>query len=273
MRQNIKPSYVIGLFSCLFFLIGVLLMAVLPTFNGHLLVVINSIGVSMPDTWLFMTYLGDGRFIGCVLIIFFWRRAHYLFVSILSGISVHFIVQSAKRLLGILRPEHNTEGIEVFALGPSLNVTDYAFPSGHSAASAMCACLLILTIPSLVVRSLLAVAMFCVALSRVAIAAHWPADIFAGISLGSIIAVFWMYFSHHFTSKVIAHIAYFMCFALSLRVIFSQSSMYSVLLALSYLDLILGVVASSLCVLGYFKYTLEVGSRLPFFMKKDTRQQ
>gem|GEM_PF-866559 len=72
--------------------------------------------------------------------------------------------------------------------GPSLRSIHRSFPSGHASASAAVLVAIGLAVPLLLPRVLVFVLALLVALSRLNDRAHWPSDIFAGMTIGAGIA-------------------------------------------------------------------------------------
>lgn len=247
-RQSTAP-YTIGL---LFGTLGLILFS-LKDINIKLFLFINSIGKITPSLWSIVTYFGDGRFIAGVLIITFWKRYNLLGISILSALSVHFGVQFLKNVFEILRPEYVVSELGNF-IGPTLLATDYAFPSGHSAATAMCAFLILRTLKNPTGKLLALFAAAIVALSRVIVGAHWPADVLAGFAFGSIIVFTFSFI--RVNNKLAAGIVYAICFYLSLTLVIGASST-SITPPTIILDKILGISATVMCILGFVSNVLE----------------
>ena len=108
------------------------------------------------------------------------ERAFYLFVlAAVSGLAsqalIHLFGRARPRLIDLVGPYH----FDLFAL----KATYASFPSGHSVTIFAMAIGLAYMVPRLRYW-LLAVAVM-VALSRVAISAHYPSDIIAGAALGA----------------------------------------------------------------------------------------
>jgi len=88
------------------------------------------------------------------------------------------IVHSLKRILSRERPYKIIEQLNTFGI----NLKDYSFPSGHSAASFSIATTIALNIPKLSVVALIIA--IIVGISRIYLGVHYPTDVAAGIFLG-----------------------------------------------------------------------------------------
>ena len=106
--------------------------------------------------------------------------AAFAFVAVAgSGLAASAI----KNVLGRVRPEH-LAGPNVFELHPLSFTAKYAaFPSGHSTTAGATAMVLALLFPGL--RRPILVAGALVALSRILLDAHFPADVIAGFGFGA----------------------------------------------------------------------------------------
>ncbi len=88
------------------------------------------------------------------------------------------IVHSLKRLLSRERPYNILEQLNTFGI----DLKDYSFPSGHTAASFSIATTLALNIPRLSILVFFIAAI--VAISRIYLGVHYPTDVAAGIIIG-----------------------------------------------------------------------------------------
>ena len=89
-------------------------------------------------------------------------------------------------------------------------------PSGHSMTAFLLGAMMIgLLRPNLLVKVLIVAMMIAVALSRIALGVHWPADILVGAGLGLIIAIFSLNLSINMSGKWsvrAVHIFYWLLF-------------------------------------------------------------
>lgn len=129
-----------------------------------------------------ITHLGSAAFSAILMFsfIFFGNqniRNIGLELFLVLGIS-QIIVHSLKKILSRERPYKILEQLNTFGI----NLKDYSFPSGHSAASFSLATTIALNIPRLsIVVFFLAI---LVAISRIYLGVHYPTDVAAGIIIG-----------------------------------------------------------------------------------------
>lgn len=157
-----------------------------------------AINAALPNStlWLTISNIGDGLFVGCILFVIFRNRIEVLCRALYGGLAVHFTVQILKKVIASPRPS-NTEHIKSVAniFGEPMALTNFSMPSGHSAAIFMALGLVYLNrqlFVEIIARNFILVMIFLtsilVVISRIAVAAHWPSDVFAGSALGLIIA-------------------------------------------------------------------------------------
>lgn len=103
--------------------------------------------------------------------------------SLVSLCISQIIVHSLKILLSRERPYKIIEQLNTFGI----NLKDYSFPSGHTAASFSIATTIALNIPKLTI--IVFVIAIIVGISRIYLAVHYPTDVAAGIILGTIPAI------------------------------------------------------------------------------------
>ncbi len=156
---------------------------------------INSLTVNS-IIWLILSNMGDGLFVGCLLFILFRRSTAILGKCLVAGVLVHISVRVLKNVIKEYRPG-NTEGIASTGnfLGTPLELTNYAMPSGHACTIFMALGIIYLNrdfFESVKARYALILGICCLSIlvniSRLAVGAHWPADVFAGSALGIAIA-------------------------------------------------------------------------------------
>ncbi|MFO1390529.1 phosphatase PAP2 family protein [Cellvibrio sp.] len=165
-------------------LIGVaILLSAIKPLNMSIFSAINS-ALPSKALWVTITNSADVIFVGCLLFITLRKHQRLLTCAVLCGISIHYIVKFAKDSFAILRPEYG--GLDhIVRLGPKLASNNYAMPSGH-VASAFMAIIFIIFAHQLKGWKLLLLFIYglLVALSRMAVGAHWPADVCAGAAIG-----------------------------------------------------------------------------------------
>lgn len=129
-----------------------------------------------------VTHLGSATFASVLMFsfIFFGNKNIKnigIEIFVVLGIS-QIIVHSLKRILSRERPYKILEQLNTFGI----NLKDYSFPSGHSAASFSLATTIALNIPRLsIIVFFLAI---LVAVSRIYLGVHYPTDVAAGIIIG-----------------------------------------------------------------------------------------
>jgi membrane-associated phospholipid phosphatase len=137
----------------------------------------------LPDAfWACVTVCGDALIAMAVLAPFIRRRPELVFAFLAGGIMTAATVHSIKPRLRVPRPAAIVDAREIRVIGPVLR--GRAFPSGHSATAFLAAGIVAMgTARGWVFAAALAAAAL-VALSRVVVGAHWPADVVAGAAIG-----------------------------------------------------------------------------------------
>lgn len=100
----------------------------------------------------------------------------------LSLLLTTIIVQILKRIFSRNRPYWILENLNTYGI----DLSDYSFPSGHSAASFSIALIVALNYRYLAFIVILLA--FIIALSRIYLAVHYPTDVLAGVIIGIICA-------------------------------------------------------------------------------------
>jgi membrane-associated phospholipid phosphatase len=140
--------------------------------------------------WLFVTQWGDAGQCLLLMLILFPRNGGKLALILktwLLGIPVSMVL---KHTLNIPRPLNVLEAQWLQAIGqPPL--LGHSMPSGHAMAAGSAAALLFLFLRSERHRLQWVVLLPCalVALSRVSVGAHWPADVVTGFGLGGLLVI------------------------------------------------------------------------------------
>jgi len=106
------------------------------------------------------------------------------------------VVHTLKKILGRERPYNIIEHLNTFGI----NLKDYSFPSGHTAASFSIATTIALNMPKLTI--LVFTIAIIVGISRIYLAVHYPTDVAAGIIIGTILAIIVHYQLMEFVYKL-----------------------------------------------------------------------
>ena len=176
--------------ASLLILIG-LLLNFFSAQNQWLFVAINSF-LPISSLWIAVTTLGDGAIAGCIFYVVFRTRSDLLAKGLVGGVVALIASQGLKKLLAIPRPEH-TEGFNdnLYLLTESMEVTNFSMPSGHTITAFLLGGFLFQYLKlTAAAKALLVIGLVAIAVSRVALGVHWPADVLVGAGLGMLIAVF-----------------------------------------------------------------------------------
>ena len=155
--------------------------------NEQLFRTLNAL-LPIQNLWMPFTALGDGLAAGCVLYMVFRARSSILATALVAGLIAYFASQGLKVLFAIARPEHTLGFEHVYLLGPLLAADNFSMPSGHAITALMMGTIIIQQLKlNTINRWLLVSILILTCLSRIAIGAHWPADILVGAGLGILI--------------------------------------------------------------------------------------
>jgi len=139
--------------------------------------------------WLNITHLGDGLILVCVAMILLVKNRSNLATAVIASLLLTIIIQIMKRQFQIERPPFVLDHSLFNLLITDLKPTDFALPSGHTAGAFALASMAWVSHQKLS----LCLAAFCiaimVALSRVIVGVHWPADIALGAVTGIVIVL------------------------------------------------------------------------------------
>ena len=165
------------------FLMALLLIIYFMDINQSLFLRLNHAAQFMPITWWgYITYLGDGMAVGCILAVVYRKDPKIALVGIIAVLTSGIIVQLLKSYFSISRPAGILNLDEFYLFGDILK--SRGFPSGHSSTAFS----LLGTFFYICVNNkqgwLFFSAALLIAFSRVAIGIHWPADIIAGSMIG-----------------------------------------------------------------------------------------
>lgn len=184
----------------------------LPSLNQSLFVNINSV---FPDAkfWMAITTLGDGAVAGCIFYLLFRKYSDVLAKGLVSALAGLATSEGLKRLFAIPRPEHTTDfGNSFHFLTESMAATNYSMPSGHVITVFLVGAFLFKHLKlNLAFKVALVILLSMIAISRIALGVHWPADVLVGAGLGIVLAVGCVYLPITINSgwkKVATHILY-----------------------------------------------------------------
>lgn len=163
-----------------------LLLFMLIRFSGlnHALFLAMNHGLFLrPEAiWINVTLFGDAGMVLVLVLPFVGRRPDLVWSGLLAGILAAVVVNAAKTFFLIDRPPTVLAVEQFHQLGNRFGGT--SFPSGHTTAIFVLAGIMaLLPFPN---RLRIGVLLFAtlVGISRIAVGAHWPEDIAAGIVVG-----------------------------------------------------------------------------------------
>lgn len=172
------------------------------TSNVDVFVAAQSVTRALPDTfWAMVTLCGTGVVAFALLApTLAWQPRWYaagLAAAALAGLYSNGL----KRLYALPRPASVLDGSQLHVIGETLHAN--SFPSGHAVTAFTLAALLVLASRKPLRTAAWAVPMATlIAFSRIAVGAHWPADIAAGAAggwvsgaLGVMIVVRWRFWN------------------------------------------------------------------------------
>lgn len=201
-----NKNYLLSVFSLC---AGALMLSLGQQANHQLFIAINSM-MPWQTLWMTITNCGDALFAGSLLFIFLRTNERLLIASIIAGILVYLVIHTGKNFFAITRPEHAIDLVSFITLGPSLSLNNYAMPSGHTATAFMTVMLLAkgYALQRWRLWSLLFAASL-IGISRIAVGAHWPADVLAGAACGIVIGHLCAHEKTDLQQAVFKYIAYF----------------------------------------------------------------
>ncbi|HEB55281.1 MAG TPA: phosphatase PAP2 family protein [Gammaproteobacteria bacterium] len=166
-------------------LIGLLLFMVISVsgLNQTLFLIMNhSLSLKYEATWINVTLFGDAGMVLVLVLPFVGRRPDLIGSGVLAGILAAVVVNAAKEFFLIDRPPTVLAVEQFHQLGNRFGGT--SFPSGHTAAIFVFAGIFaLLPFPNRLRIAVLLLAAL-VGISRIAVGAHWPADVAAGMVVG-----------------------------------------------------------------------------------------
>ena len=165
------------------FLMTLFLIIYLMDINQLLFLKLNHAAQFIPITWWgYITYLGDGMAVGCILAVVFRKDPKIALVGIITVLTSGIIVQVLKSYFSIPRPAGTLNLDKFYLFGDILK--SRGFPSGHSSTAFSLLGTFFYAHDNNKQGWLFFSAALLIAFSRVAIGIHWPADIIAGSMIG-----------------------------------------------------------------------------------------
>ncbi|MDD7804612.1 MAG: phosphatase PAP2 family protein, partial [Endozoicomonas sp. (ex Botrylloides leachii)] len=140
-----------------------------------------------PSFWGIITCMGDGLFLFPLGMLLVWKNPKKQQAMIISMILAALALNASKHVIDAPRPLKELGSNLVTVVGPQ--VKNYSMPSGHTGTVFILAGLAIIFSNRKVALAATALAILT-GLSRIAVGAHWPADIIAGAWVGLICSVF-----------------------------------------------------------------------------------
>lgn len=169
---------------CIPFISLAILFSIFTPLNHATFTALNHV-LPAKALWMTITNIGDATFLSCALFISLHNNKRLLSNAIICGIFIHYTIKFTKNFFGIVRPEHTPDLINLITLGPVLKLDNYAMPSGHTASAFMAAIFIASAIQLRGWKLWLMISYAClVGISRIAVGAHWPADVCAGAVIG-----------------------------------------------------------------------------------------
>ncbi|RYG11261.1 MAG: phosphatase PAP2 family protein [Chitinophagaceae bacterium] len=182
----------------------------LQSFSQLHYAIFSVINEAMPSRffWMTITNTGDAVFLGCALFVALHKNRRLLTNALLCALLIHYTVKFSKIIFAVLRPEHTADLAHVIRLGPPISIENYAMPSGHTASIFMAAIFIAVAykFSGWKLGAILAYAAL-VGVSRIAVGAHWPADILAGAVIGILFSLAFTHGKLHLNYRVVHYIS------------------------------------------------------------------
>ena len=141
--------------------------------------------------WLNITLFGDAAMVMVLLLPLVNRHPDIIVKGFIAALVGAVILLGIKQLLMLPRPPAVLESGSFHQIGNLF--TQASFPSGHSGAAFTLATIIIFMLNDVRIRSLVLAYAILIALSRIAIGAHWPMDILGGAFFGWLATFLSMY--------------------------------------------------------------------------------
>ena len=179
--EKSKNIVIIMIIIFSFLIAGIILTGI----NQDLFTWVNSFGVYLPSfIWENLTFLGDTLAACSFLILFIRKRPDLVWSGLISALIGTVIVNLIKALFSASRPPLVLADTSINIIGPALY--HHSFPSGHAVTIFILASILIFYYRSLALKILMVLLAFIVGISRITVGVHWPLDVLAGGTIGSL---------------------------------------------------------------------------------------
>lgn len=190
MRRHLRNNPYFFLPYAILLVITAITLAVVP--KGDFLLAINSSHTPFWDGFFrFTNYMGEGIFLGLVLLTLLFVRLRYTVLGLICVVQMSFIVQFLKRqVFDMPRPKAwFADTVDLYFV-PGVDVyTKFSFPSGHTTTAFTLFCLLALISRQKQLGLVFLICAVLAGLARVYLSQHFLMDVFAGSILGCTISL------------------------------------------------------------------------------------
>lgn len=166
-----------------FVLLDMVCICLLGGVNESLFLSMNRAFSSLPESfWQVVTTLSDPLVAPLIVFSLFYRHPAFirtLLIALLIGLALNYGLKNA---FGVPRPEAALVSAAFNKIGPTL--TSFSFPSGHTLTVFLMAGLISAWYQHRNLSVLVFVVASLIGLGRIAVGAHWPADVAFGALLG-----------------------------------------------------------------------------------------
>lgn len=153
-----------------------------PGLNQSLFLALNRAASLLPDSlWSDVTVLGDTLVCFCLMLLALRLHPQLAIALLLAALPATLLSHGLKDWLDVRRP-YAVLGDSIHVIGPYLKAG--SFPSGHTTSAFVVASICLLGMHSVKRGGAIVLLAMLVGASRVAVGAHWPADILGGILCG-----------------------------------------------------------------------------------------
>lgn len=184
---QISPPITNALLIAVGFIVSGAILFSFAALNEQVFRALNAL-LPIQNLWMPLTALGDGLAVGCVLYMVVGARSDLLAAALIAGVMTYFTSQGLKVLFAVVRPEHTLGFDAIYLLGPPLAADNFSMPSGHAITVLMMGTFIFQHIKlTAITKVLLLSILFLICVSRIAVGAHWLADVLVGAGLGILI--------------------------------------------------------------------------------------